>query len=84
MELLNRIGKKTLYLCGCEYFARQLLKSTVRLFGLELSYPRPICAWICAALTLYVAMKYLVPVAEQVLASLRKFPNSRFKMQEKG
>lgn len=74
VEIFNQIGRKTLYLCGSEYFIRQLLKSIVRLFGLELSYPRPICAWLCAALALYLAYRYLVPMEERLLASLRGFP----------
>ena len=74
VEIFNKIGRKTLYLCGSEYFIRLLLKSAVRLFGLELAYPRPVCAWLCAALCVYLALRYLVPVEERIFAALRRFP----------
>lgn len=72
--IFNEIGKKTLFLCGSEYFAVQLLKSVVRLFGLELAYPRPVCAWICVAILLYLAYRFLVPMEERLLKALRRFP----------
>lgn len=74
VELFNKIGKDTLYLCGSEYFTRQLLKSFVYLFGLELSYPRPVCAWLCATLLLYLGWRYLAPIEKRFLTSVRKLP----------
>lgn len=74
VDILNRIGSKTLYLCTGEYFAGLIIKCFINLIGLGLTYTRPLCAWICAAITLYVAYRYVTPIEERVLAGLRKFP----------
>lgn len=74
VEVFNQIGQCTLYLCGSEYFVRQLLKSLVRLFGLDLAYPQPVCAVICAVLLLYLAWRYLVPIEMRLLRSVKNLP----------
>ena len=75
VELFNAIGRNTLYLCGSEYFIRQILKTIIRLVGLEPTYPNPMSACIYSAIMLYTAYRYLVPIEKRMIAKIKKIPN---------
>ena len=74
VDIFNQLGQNTLYLCGSEYFIKQILKTIIRLLGLEPTYPNPMAVFIYAALTMLLAYKYLIPLEKRMLTKIRQLP----------
>lgn len=74
VELLNELGKNTLYLCGSEYFIKQILKTLIRLIGLEPDFSRTMAVYAFVVIMLLAAYRYLVPLEKKALEKIRQLP----------
>lgn len=69
IDLLNEIGKNTLYLCGNEFIIRTLSSCLVGIIGLEINLSSPLSAYVYTAVLLIVCLKSVIRVEKQLLNS---------------
>lgn len=74
VELFRELGKNSLYLCGGEYFIRTILACICSMLGLSMAVPNPLAAVMWAALTLYLANRYLVPAEKKLVTAVTQLP----------
>ena len=69
IDLLNEIGKNTLYLCGNEFIIRTLSSCLAGIIGLEINLSSPLSAYIYTAVLLIVCLKIVVHIEKRLLNS---------------
>lgn len=68
--LFNELGRNTLYLCGNEYFMKNLLVSFLSLVGLELHLPSPFSAYLYTSLLLLLCLRIIIPFEKRLVHSM--------------
>lgn len=72
VEILNSIGRNSLYLCGCEYAVKTIATSFVGIIGYNLVLPNPLSVYIYSAILLVLANKYFVPIEQYIVKKIVK------------
>ena len=71
VELFNRIGKETLYLCGSEYIIISLVANFFCLFGFIINPYTPLSSYVYTCLLLFVGMKIVIPFEKSALKKIK-------------
>lgn len=70
--LLRKIGSDTLYLCGSEYVVKTIMSSLAGVFGLAISFPNPLSAFLYTGILLVLTDRYVVPLEKRFIHSVQK------------
>lgn len=71
-ELMNKLGKNTLYLCGCEYIVKTLVICFVSIFGMNITITTPLSGYIYTFFLLIIANKYVNPILRQIIFRIQE------------
>lgn len=69
VNLLNEIGKNTLYLCGNEFIIRTLIPCLTGIVGLDINLSSPLSVYIYTAVLLVVCLKIVIRFEKWLLNS---------------
>lgn len=67
IDVFQKLGKNSIYMCGNEYIASVLMISITSIFGLKIFLTNPLMEFLYAILLLCIVNKYLRPVEEAIL-----------------
>ena len=71
MELFNKIGKETLYLCGNEYIISCLVTNLLLIFGIILTPYTPLSTYVYTFVSLLIGIKIIIPFEKSILKSMK-------------
>ncbi len=69
IEILNKIGQETLFLCGNEFIMRMLIPMVVEWVGLNITAETQIQGWFYTCLLLAAGIKVFIPIERKVIDS---------------
>ena len=72
VDIFSKIGRNTLYLCGCEYVVKTLGTCFFAIIGYELFLPNPLSVYIYSAILIVFANKYIVPIEKYIINKIVK------------
>jgi len=72
VDLFSKIGRNTLYLCGCEYVVKTLGTCLFAIIGYEIFLPNPLSVYIYSAILIVFANKYIVPIEKYIINKIVK------------
>ncbi len=67
IDVFQKLGKNSIYMCGNEYIVSVLMISITSIFGLKIFLTNPLMEFLYAILLLCIVNKYLRPVEEAIL-----------------
>lgn len=70
VDVLSRIGRNSLYLCGCEYVVKTIATCFFSILGFSLVLPNPLSVYIYSAILLVLANKYIVPIEKYIIKKI--------------
>ena len=76
IEIIQKIGEKSLFLCGTEDIIRYLVFDLFAMIGLEISLINPIMVYLLVVFLIWIDWKMLVPIIEKSICRILKNTNS--------
>ena len=70
-ELLQQIGRDTLFLCGSEFMLKTCIEYFFTNFGFTIQFTTPIAVYIWAGFLLVVATKWIIPIEKTIFKKIR-------------
>ena len=70
-EILQQIGRDTLFLCGSEFMIKTCIDYFFTNLGFTIQFTTPLSVYIWAGLVLVVAVKWIIPVEKAIFKKLR-------------
>ena len=67
VEIFQKIGKNTLYLCGSEHIVKTCVPRFLEMIGLSFSISNPLAAYMYIAILLLLTNKWLVPMVKRMM-----------------
>lgn len=70
-ELLQQIGRDTLFLCGSEFIVKTCIGYFFTNLGLTIQFSTPMAVYVWAGLLLVVSTKWIIPIEKAIFKKLK-------------
>lgn len=72
IEIFNKIGRETLYLCGSEYIIKTGINVLVLSLGFTIEIISPMAAYIYSAVMIWLGLCFFVPIEKKLFRAVTK------------